>query len=814
MGAIGVRLRSELRASWRSWAALAVLIGLFGGIVLGVAAGARRTATAFPHLVEKSRASDALIGAFKNGAGGYYRAVGHDPSVLDYGLIAGMPVFPFEHGEVGAFNGNAIAPIDGKFGATIDRPLVLAGRLPRPDAPREVFVNEVSAQTRRLRVGSRIRVAAASFADESDEPTDVRPFTVTVVGIGRFNNEVVPTTKFDQFETILMSPAAFRTYVPNGQINFDGIFVRLRPGEDESAYRRRVKAYAAAHSEEVGGDILYADYRDRNERVERTIRPQAVALGLFAAFAGLAGFLVVGQALSRQLSDDATEIPILRVLGLTRGQLVRLALLRTGLVVGVAALIAVGVAVGISPLFPIGAARRALVTPGADVNLALLGAGAAVILVVFLARAAVPAWRLARVPAGIGGTAASAGDRPSPTAARLGSLLPASAGTGVRMALEPGRGRSAVPVRTTLVGAIVALAAVATTATFAVNLNRLVSTPRLYGRSWDVMFDGDFGPIPRQGVEPILRRSKIVASWSGGFYGEASVAGTAVTAIGIHGPVHPVVVSGRPPARGNEVVLGTSTLRQAHRSVGDTVSVDLGDGPEPMKVVGRAVFPAIGRGSFPQTGLGEGLYVIDRVLEPRDESLQGLSFFNFFLVRLRSGATVAQERTLISRLEKHCPPQQDCQVRTTREEFSAERPAEITNLDRIRWTPVVLAGLLAGLAVATVAHTLLTSIRRRRRDLALLKTIGFQRGQISAVVAWQATTFATAALIGLPLGLALGRVLWRALANEMGIVPDVATPALALLLAIPATIVVANLLAVVPGWLAGRIRPAVALHAE
>jgi hypothetical protein len=48
----------------------------------------------------------------------------------------------------------------------------------------------------------------------------------------------------------------------------------------------------------------------------------------------------------------------------------------------------------------------------------------------------------------------------------------------------------------------------------------------------------------------------------------------------------------------------------------------------------------------------------------------------------------------------------------------------------------------------------------------------------------------------------------------MGIVPDVATPALALVLAVPVTIVLANVIAVVPGWLAGRVRPAVALRAE
>ena len=70
----------------------------------------------------------------------------------------------------------------------------------------------------------------------------------------------------------------------------------------------------------------------------------------------------------------------------------------------------------------------------------------------------------------------------------------------------------------------------------------------------------------------------------------------------------------------------------------------------------------------------------------------------------------------------------------------------------------MLAGLLALLAAAALAHLLVTSVRRRRRDLAILKSLGFVRGQVSAAVAWQATTVALLALaVGLPLGVALGR---------------------------------------------------------
>jgi predicted lysophospholipase L1 biosynthesis ABC-type transport system permease subunit len=204
---------------------------------------------------------------------------------------------------------------------------------------------------------------------------------------------------------------------------------------------------------------------------------------------------------------------------------------------------------------------------------------------------------------------------------------------------------------------------------------------------------------------------------------------------------------------------------------------------------------------------------VDPELEAALEAEFGDSdFFNFFLLDLRDDASPAQVDALRKQLLPLCPEDQDCNVVT---DPGRERPAQITNLDRIRWTPVVLAALLAALAVATVGHTLVTSIRRRRRDLALLKTMGFVRGQVSAAVAWQATTIAlVAVVVGLPVGLALGRVLWRALAEQMGIVPDVVTPGTALLVAAPATLLLINLIALVPGWLAGRVRPAVALRAE
>ena len=87
-----------------------------------------------------------------------------------------------------------------------------------------------------------------------------------------------------------------------------------------------------------------------------------------------------------------------------------------------------------------------------------------------------------------------------------------------------------------------------------------------------------------------------------------------------------------------------------------------------------------------------------------------------------------------------------------------QRPSDIENYTRIRNTPIVLGGVLALLAVAMLTNVLVTGVRMRRRDLALLKTLGLLRRQVSAVVAWQATALIAFALVlGIPLGIVAGR---------------------------------------------------------
>jgi putative ABC transport system permease protein len=106
-------------------------------------------------------------------------------------------------------------------------------------------------------------------------------------------------------------------------------------------------------------------------------------------------------------------------------------------------------------------------------------------------------------------------------------------------------------------------------------------------------------------------------------------------------------------------------------------------------------------------------------------------------------------------------------------------------------------------------------VRRRRRDLAILKTLGFVRRDVATAVAWQATTVVIVSLVvAVPLGVALGRWTWTLLADDLGVVARPQVPWLTITAVVGAALVLANLIALVPGQIAARTRPASVLRSE
>jgi len=347
----------------------------------------------------------------------------------------------------------------------------------------------------------------------------------------------------------------------------------------------------------------------------------------------------------------------------------------------------------------------------------------------------------------------------------------------------------------------------------------LVSHPNLYGWNWDYVLvaGGGSGDIPGQPVARLLAHDQSVGSWSGVYFAELEIDGQPVPALGGHpgAAVGPPILSGHGLDASGQIVLGAVTLAQLGKRVGDTVVVDNGvTPPARMQVVGTATLPTIGGGTGGQhLEMGSGAVVPYTVIPPaaRNPFADPQTGPQVILVRLKDGA---DHRTALRSLQRIAA------TTSTPSNFgvavvSVLRPAEIVNYRSLGTTPVVLGGSLAAGAVVALMLTLVASVRRRRRDLAVFKTLGFTRRQLAATVAWQSSVSVLLGLVvGVPLGIITGRGLWDIFATEINAVPAPTVPVWSIVFISVGALVLANLVAAVPGRLAARTPTALVSRAD
>ncbi len=85
-------------------------------------------------------------------------------------------------------------------------------------------------------------------------------------------------------------------------------------------------------------------------------------------------------------------------------------------------------------------------------------------------------------------------------------------------------------------------------------------------------------------------------------------------------------------------------------------------------------------------------------------------------------------------------------------------PTSLVNFGEAVNFPLIFGIMLAVFGAATLTHLLVVSVSRRRREVGLLKVLGFVNRQVISTVSWQATAVAlVGTVIGLPLGVVLGR---------------------------------------------------------
>src|SRR5439155_19281975 len=175
---------------------------------------------------------------------------------------------------------------------------------------------------------------------------------------------------------------------------------------------------------------------------------------------------------------------------------------------------------------------------------------------------------------------------------------------------------------------------------------------------------------------------------------------------------------GRAPRGPDETALGTETLRLAHARVGSRVTVlvtAIAPHPATFRVVGRVVI----RPHSDTARLGAGAvldFAAESRLIPRGVHPPPLSD-----VELRLAPGVDRARTLAA-LAKRLGG--DYSLTTP------QRPAHLVNFGRVQSLPLIFGAIVAVLGAATLAQTLMTSIRRRRRDLSIPNTLAFSPAHV------------------------------------------------------------------------------------
>ena len=358
-----------------------------------------------------------------------------------------------------------------------------------------------------------------------------------------------------------------------------------------------------------------------------------------------------------------------------------------------------------------------------------------------------------------------------------------------------------------ILAGIIAIVTIVAALTFGTNFRELLHTPSLYGWTWDAtIYDSSgYGNLNPDGTHQVFDGKPEIAGWSGAYFGADSIDGVNVPLMGMEpdSTVTPPLLEGRMIASPGEVVLGSATASRFGKRVGDIVQIGVAPDQTSLRIVGIATFPTIGIVHGAHTSLGVGALVVPDLVPGFDRAASGDGPPGtptgtvgppVVFVRYAPGADRDKAAALVK------------EVADTTSEFdgsavvlTAQRPAEIVNSSEVGGVPTLLAMMLGAATAISLAITLAASVHRRRGEFALLQALGFTRRQVGSSVMWQATaTILVGLLIGIPLGLGLGRLLWTAFAEQLDVVPHTSVPILPIVAVAVVALIVANIAAVVP----------------
>ncbi len=767
MAAMLLRVQVWVRGRLRRLVVTAVLIGVFGGLVIGLAAGTRRTDTAPARYTAQAGGDPDLLITQLSG----------QPLTAEVADLTGVA----EASSIAFVTSFLVAPTDGSPVldpnpyAGDDRltgARVVEGRFADPAAPNEFTVNrslaKLLAERFGTRVGDRFQVTSfdqqqvAANAFDTGERPRVPLFTATLVGITE-----TPADFDDPSASMVFSRSFLRVHPTVGVVQTI-IAARLEAGTDPAT------VMDAVHRLPNGADAYPIQSRIVSVDARRAVRFQVTSLWLVTAIAAIAVAVVVAQLTGRMLRMTDDERSSLAAVGWRPRDLAIERVIEGAVGVAIAAPIAAMVGFWPTALFPLGVLRLFEPRSGPRMDWTVTIGG-------LIALAAIMAT-----------TAALVGRRRMPVDDRddhvrtLVSFVAASGvgmplATGARLSTSgPGGGRRLLG---SLVAGAVGVAGLVASAVVGLTLTSIVGHPARWGVNYDQLFGNPYIPTNDDIVTPTVT-DRDVAALTAANIGSLTINGrdTAMFAVdAVKGGLEPTTLEGRPPAAEDEIGLGAEVARRLGLRVGDVAKAVGSTGTaRQLQVVGIVVTPdSAGDGS---TMTFDGY-----------AALSPTATKNILLVDFRHGAPADAAKRLEA--SNFSPP------------GALTTPTSVRALERVTAAPFLLGVVLTVLLVVSCAYLLAASVRARQRDLATLRALGSESRQLRAIIHWQATLGTTLVLlIGLPCGVILGRWIIELVTNALGIVPGAEVPALVVVAMAVTVLATANLLALMPAHHAAHIR--------
>ena len=801
MGGALLWARAIGRRRWAATVFLALFAGFVGGAVMTATGVARRTSTALDRYLDQPMATKAVLAC---PVGLTEKDIEADPGticsgtedVLEIGrLLRASPlverVTPLAVLLVGLRTQDT-----NPWGVSIQYaqlagtdfplpPVVVKGRLPRSDSPLEVAVNEKIAERFGIAAGDTVQMASYTADQRFDisaqrgnmEPAGTHSL-VRIVGITRTSDDL----QNDPEALVFTNAAWWRAYGSDDLAGYGKqSAVRLRDPETTTEFEESLQKRLPGRVFQVQEAFSPTD---SSRRVIELQSAAAWAVAIAAAIAALAFFF---QAINRQCGRDLADRATMTALGMTGRDVLAAVVLKSLPVAVGAGFISAVLAVLASPVGPVGLARRIEIAPGVQVDAAVvIGGAAAVILVTILASLAAAALQLRRTDR----------DAARPFVRRA-VRLPVSARAGLSFLRRHDRNALPGAVIGTAIAVVLILVATATAASH----RALLAHPARFGQTWQATA-GNFGSEEEvtAGEQSLAKVSGIAAYGQTRSTRAASIDGRPVFVFAFVRQgvgVGPTIVEGRAPVDG-EVALGTRTLGGHHLRLGDRVTLgELGGGSSvgPLTIVGRVL---VNDGLETVQRSDDGALVSNDTFNMIDAPSMGESF----LIRAAPGvSTDALIARLTAGFGKSVRP--------------AAIPEDIANLDRVAAAPTLLAALVGVLAAVAMINTLLTVIVRRRRDIGVLRAIGFSRIQVvGSTAAMAAALMFPAVVLGLLFGVISTRLGWSLVQSRLGVESAAVFPLAPILVAVVITLVIAQVIALIPGLRAARVRPAAALATE